>query len=79
MRRITIQYHYEPDGWWADSPDIPGYTAAGATFEDVRKQALDGVEFFEEGEFVIHEIGAVTFVSSTSGDYEKAPELKITA
>ncbi len=45
-RRVLIEYHCEPEGWWAESPDLPGFSAAGATFEEVREQAHAGAEFY---------------------------------
>jgi hypothetical protein len=29
--KVVMDYHHEPEGWWADSEDLPGFTAAGAT------------------------------------------------
>jgi len=40
-----ILYHHEADGWWAESPDIDGWTAAGASYEEVRDLAEQGAEF----------------------------------
>lgn len=37
-KTIRIRYHSEPEGCWADSPDIPGFTAAGSTLDEVREQ-----------------------------------------
>jgi predicted RNase H-like HicB family nuclease len=45
MEAIRVIYHREPDGWWAESPDVPGWSAAGATFEEVYALAEDGVRF----------------------------------
>jgi predicted RNase H-like HicB family nuclease len=42
---IRILYHQEPQGWWAESPDIDGWSVAGATYEEVRRLAEDGVSF----------------------------------
>ncbi len=47
-RRVLMEYHCEPEGWWAESPDLPGFSAAGATFEEVREQAHAGAEFYLE-------------------------------
>ena len=43
--RFVIDYHHEPEGWWADSNDLPGFSAAGATFDEVRELAHSGAEF----------------------------------
>lgn len=42
---IRVLYHQESDGWWAESPDIDGWTVAGETFEQVRELVGDGVSF----------------------------------
>ena len=31
MRTAQLIYHAEPEGWWAASPDLPGYSAVGAS------------------------------------------------
>jgi predicted RNase H-like HicB family nuclease len=46
--KVVIDYHHEPEGWWADSDDLPGFTAAGATFDEVRELAHSGAEFYLE-------------------------------
>lgn len=42
---VRILYHHEPEGWWADSPDIDGWSVAGDSYEEVRRLAVDGVSF----------------------------------
>lgn len=42
---VRVLYHDEPEGWWAESPDIEGWTVAAETFEPVRQLAEDGVSF----------------------------------
>jgi predicted RNase H-like HicB family nuclease len=42
---VTIRYHSESQGWWAESPDIEGWTVAGETYEEVRQLVADGVAF----------------------------------
>ena len=36
MRMVAVQFHFEPEGWWADSLDLPGWTCAGSTLAEVR-------------------------------------------
>ena len=36
MDAVRVIYHREPEGWWAESPDIPGWYAAGESYEAVR-------------------------------------------
>lgn len=40
-----IIYHREVDGWWAESPDVEGWSAAADTCTEVRQLAMDGVWF----------------------------------
>ena len=46
--KVVMDYHHEPEGWWADSDDLPGFTAAGATLDEVRELAHSGAEFYLE-------------------------------
>jgi predicted RNase H-like HicB family nuclease len=48
LRRVEVTYHEEPEGWWATSPDLDGYSAAGATLAEVRHQVSDGLPFLLE-------------------------------
>jgi predicted RNase H-like HicB family nuclease len=45
MDTVRVIYHHEPDGWWAESPDIDGWSAAGATYSEVVELAEEGVPF----------------------------------
>lgn len=46
MERIRVIYHEEPPhGWWAESPEIPRWTAAADTLAEIRQLAEDGVRF----------------------------------
>ena len=40
--RVVMEYHHEPEGWWARSEDLPGFTAVGATLDEVRELAHSG-------------------------------------
>jgi predicted RNase H-like HicB family nuclease len=42
---VRVLYHQEPEGWWAESPDIAGWTVAGDSYDEVRQLAEDGVPF----------------------------------
>jgi predicted RNase H-like HicB family nuclease len=42
---VRVLYRCEPDGWWADSPDIDGWIVAGDAYEEVRSLVCDGVTF----------------------------------
>jgi predicted RNase H-like HicB family nuclease len=45
METVRVIYHHEPEGWWADSPDVEGWSAAGDTYAEVRRLASEGVPF----------------------------------
>jgi predicted RNase H-like HicB family nuclease len=45
METVRVIYHHESDGWWAESPAVEGWSAAGATFPEVRQLAVDGIPF----------------------------------
>jgi predicted RNase H-like HicB family nuclease len=45
-RSYTVQYRREPEGWWAESPELPGFSAAGEDFAEVRRLAREGLQFF---------------------------------
>lgn len=45
MNPIRVIYHEEPEGWWAESPDVEGWSAAGATYAEVRGLVTEGVRF----------------------------------
>jgi predicted RNase H-like HicB family nuclease len=45
MDTVRVIYHHEPDGWWAESPDVEGWSAAGETYDDVKRLAEEGVRF----------------------------------
>ena len=56
MDRIRVIYHDEPPyGWWAESPDISGWSAAAASYDDVRQLAEEGVRFALERDDVVVE------------------------
>lgn len=48
MATAHLRYHYEPEGWWAESEEYPGYSAFGASLEEVRLLAHEGLRFFAE-------------------------------
>ena len=45
MEIVRVIYHHEDDCWWAESPDIAGWSAAGDTYPEVRQLAIEGVPF----------------------------------
>ena len=56
MRTIRVRYeHEEGSGWTAESPDAPDYLAYGATFEEVRRLAPEGLPKFIDEPVVIYD------------------------
>jgi predicted RNase H-like HicB family nuclease len=45
MEPIRVIYHREPEGWWAESPDVEGWTAVGGSYAEVLKLAQEGIPF----------------------------------
>ena len=43
METVRVIYHHEADGWWAESPDVEGWSAAGDTYAEVAKLAGEGI------------------------------------
>jgi predicted RNase H-like HicB family nuclease len=46
MRTISVAYHREDGHWWADSSDLPGYTALASDFNELRLLVAEGIPFF---------------------------------
>lgn len=55
MRRITIQYHHEREGWWAESPDLAGFSAAAGNFNELRRRTFVALDEVIEEPFLIVE------------------------
>jgi predicted RNase H-like HicB family nuclease len=53
MTTVRVIYHCEPDGWWAESPDIDRWYAVGASYAEVRQLATEGVAFALERDVVL--------------------------
>ncbi len=45
MDTVRVIYHHEDDGWWAESPDVEGWSAAGENYPEVQKLAVQGIPF----------------------------------
>lgn len=43
MRKIRVYYIFEPEGWSAESPDRPRWSAWGESLEEVRELAHEGL------------------------------------
>ncbi|MFT9007946.1 MAG: hypothetical protein ABF489_00390 [Bifidobacterium sp.] len=49
MKDVTIVYHHEDGVWWAESAEVPEFSAAADTFGEIRKLALEGIDFTLDG------------------------------
>lgn len=67
MRTVTVYYRQEDGVWWADSPDIQGWTAAADSYEELRAVIADGVEFALEVPVGVALVPAETPRPATSG------------
>jgi predicted RNase H-like HicB family nuclease len=45
METVRVIYHHEADGWWAESPDVEGWSAAADDFPELRSLAVEGISF----------------------------------
>lgn len=45
MDVIRVIYHHEDGGWWAESPDVERWYAAGDTYAEVVALAQEGIPF----------------------------------
>jgi predicted RNase H-like HicB family nuclease len=56
MRLVTVELHREDDGWWAETADLPGYTAADPDLNELRRLLRDGLEEFLGEPVVLREL-----------------------
>ena len=45
METVRVIYRHESDGWWAESSDVGGWSAAAESYAEVEKLAEEGVPF----------------------------------
>jgi predicted RNase H-like HicB family nuclease len=45
METVRVIYHHEANRWWAESPDVEGWSAAGDSYAEVVKLAEEGILF----------------------------------
>ncbi len=46
LRIARVVYRAETNGWWAESPDFPGYTAVGRDYGEARQMTHEGLPEF---------------------------------
>ena len=73
---VRVLYHEEPQGWWAESPDIDGWSVAAEAYEEVRRLAEDGISFAlaSAAEDRGHAFDEHRFASVSTEHYVRAPE-----
>ena len=66
METVRVIYHCEPEGWWAESPDIEGWSVAGDSYADARALVEAGVDVALEttGAEIEHFVPADTAISA---------------
>lgn len=45
---VTVKYHRESEGYWAESPEVEGLSVTGATLHEVRELVHEALSFFLE-------------------------------
>jgi predicted RNase H-like HicB family nuclease len=45
MEVVRVIYHHEDDSWWAECPDVDGWSAAGESYAEVVKLTEEGIPF----------------------------------
>jgi predicted RNase H-like HicB family nuclease len=48
MEGIHVIYHLEEGSWWAESPDLKGWSAVADTYEEIVKLVEEGIPFAHE-------------------------------
>lgn len=47
-KTVRVIYHHEAHGWWAESPDVEGWSATDDSYAEVVKLAEEGIPFAVE-------------------------------
>ena len=50
MKLVRVIYHHEDEGWWAESPDLKGWTAVADSYEEIVQLVEEGIPFALECE-----------------------------
>lgn len=59
IETVRVIHHHETDGWWAESPDAEGWSAAGESYAEVVKLAEESIPFaFEHPAELAHYVPA---------------------
>jgi hypothetical protein len=80
MENIWAIYHQEPDGWWAESQAIPGWTATAPSVDALRVLVEDGVRFALQRDDVIVQHALDTGAALVVFDFASGrPRVPVTA
>lgn len=55
MGQIHVVYHHEGDTWWAESDELPGFSAVDEQFGEVRRMLQEAVSFLAIGDAILVE------------------------
>jgi len=69
MKKVEVRIQQDPDGgWWASSPESPGFFATGESRAEALENAKDGLSIFlglEDNEF---ELEITETLASSNGE-----------
>lgn len=54
---VHVQYHQEQDSWWAESPELAGWTAAAPTLIELRALVREAIAMLAPQKSVVVEQG----------------------
>lgn len=58
VRAVRVLYHFEEQVWWAESPDVAGFSAAADSLDDVRQRVRSVLrDLYGDEPFYLREIG----------------------
>jgi predicted RNase H-like HicB family nuclease len=78
MRKVVLIYHAEPEGFWAESPDVPGFSAAGDSLGAVVDLARDGAELHLGDDLNFEERLVIEGAPEVTGSWAWASSLRAT-
>lgn len=53
MKIVSVVYHVDPDGVWAESSAVPGWSATAGNLDELRDRVEEGVRFALERDDVL--------------------------
>ena len=65
---VVIFYHSETEGWWADSPQIPGWTGLGDNLQILRALTREAVTEIVGPQAVLVEMLPTSYATTDGGD-----------